>query len=97
MHPMVILLAALIATTIAHDSVTLKSPESVRIAIPKVTERPVLNGKLDDPVWAKATQLTDFFEYEPNDMRPGRQKNPKAGRFARRFFLASGEATATIA
>jgi hypothetical protein len=69
------MIAALVATAGTSDSVIMKSPESVRIAIPKVTERPTLDGKLDDPVWARAAQLTDFIEYEPNDMRPGREKS----------------------
>ncbi|HUQ19684.1 MAG TPA: DUF5916 domain-containing protein [Gemmatimonadaceae bacterium] len=70
-----ILLVALILAATPGDSVILKSPESVRIAIPKVTERPTLDGKLDDAIWADAKQLTDFVEYEPNDMRPGRERS----------------------
>jgi hypothetical protein len=69
-----LLLAALAALTIG-DSTLLKSPESVRIAIPKVTERPTLDGKLDEPMWAKAAQLKDFVEFEPNDLIPGREKS----------------------
>ncbi|MFN2603133.1 MAG: DUF5916 domain-containing protein [Gemmatimonadaceae bacterium] len=68
-------LAALVALAGNPDSTLIKSPESVRIAIPKVGQRPVLDGKLDDSTWAQAAQLTDFVEYEPNDLIRGRQKS----------------------
>jgi hypothetical protein len=69
------ILLAVLASLAIGDSTVLKSPESVRIAIPKVTERPTLDGKLDEPLWTKAAQLTDFAEYEPNDLIPGREKS----------------------
>ena len=57
------------------DSTLLKSPEAVRIAIPRASERPVLDGKLDDKTWAQAAKLIDFVEYEPNDMVRAREKS----------------------
>ena len=57
------------------DSTLIKPPESVQIAIPKVSQRPVLDGKLDEPIWAEAAKLTDFVEFEPNDMVRGREKS----------------------
>lgn len=68
-------LAAIVALASHPDSTLIKSPESVRIAIPKVSQRPVLDGKLDDSTWAQAAQLTDFVEYQPNDLVPGREKS----------------------
>jgi hypothetical protein len=68
-------LVALLALTGNADTTLLKHPESVRIAIPKVTQRPVLDGKLDDATWAQAAQLTDFVEFEPNDLVRGREKS----------------------
>ena len=68
-------LAALVALAGNPDSTLIKRPESVRIAIPKVAQRPVLDGKLDDSTWAQAAQLTDFVEYEPNDLVRGREKS----------------------
>src|SRR5260221_1899374 len=68
-------LAALVALAGNPDSTLLKRPESVRIAIPKVSERPVLDGKLDDSTWAQAAQLTDFVEFQPNDLVRGREKS----------------------
>ena len=38
------------------DSTLIKPPESVQIAIPKVSQRPVLDGKLDDPAWQQAAR-----------------------------------------
>jgi len=70
-----IIFAAIAALTSAPDSSLLKSPESVRIAIPRVSERPALDGKLDDATWTNAAKLTDFVEYEPNDLVRGREKS----------------------
>jgi len=68
-------LAVIAAFASAADSTLLKPPESVRIAIPKVAERPVLDGKLDEKMWTEAAKLTDFVEFEPNDMVRGREKS----------------------
>jgi len=70
-----LLLAAIVAFAGVADSPLLRPPESVRIAIPKVSQRPVLDGKLDEQTWADAAKLTDFVEYEPNDMVRGREKS----------------------
>ena len=67
--------AVIAALAGATDSTLFKPPESVRIAIPKVSQRPVLDGKLDDPTWAEAAKLTDFIEFEPNDMVRAREKS----------------------
>src|SRR5437867_4959155 len=68
-------LTALVALAGNADTTLLKRPESVRVAIPRVRQRPVLDGKLDDSTWAQAAQLTDFVEYEPNDLVRGREKS----------------------
>jgi len=69
------ILAAIAVLAGAPDTTLLKPPDSVRVAIPKVSSRPVLDGKLDDSTWAQAAKLTDFVEYEPNDLVPGREKS----------------------
>jgi len=53
-----LVLAVIAAFASAADSTLLKPPESVRIAIPKVAERPVLDGKLDEKMWTEAAKLT---------------------------------------
>jgi Domain of unknown function (DUF5916) len=70
-----LVLAVIAALAGTADSTLLKSAESVRIAVPKVSQRPVLDGKLDDPMWAEAAKLTDFIEFEPNDMVRAREKS----------------------
>jgi hypothetical protein len=70
-----LVLAAIAVLASVADSTLLKPPESVRIAIPKVAERPVLDGKLDEKMWTEAAKLTDFVEFEPNDMVRGREKS----------------------
>jgi hypothetical protein len=66
---------AIAALSGAVDSTLMKPPESVRIAIPRVSQRPVLDGKLDDSTWTQAAKLTDFVQYEPNDLVRGREKS----------------------
>jgi hypothetical protein len=70
-----LVLAVIAALAGASDSTLLKPPESVRIAIPRASQRPVLDGKLDDATWAEAAKLTDFVEYEPHDLVRGREKS----------------------
>lgn len=70
-----LVLAVIAALAGASDSTLLKPPESVRIAIPKVSQRPMLDGRLDDATWAEAAKLTDFVEYEPHDLVRGREKS----------------------
>jgi hypothetical protein len=70
-----LVVAAIVALAAVTDTILLKPPDSVRIAIPKVSQRPVLDGKLDDQTWAEAAKLTDFVEYEPNDMVRAREKS----------------------
>ncbi|MDP9177391.1 MAG: carbohydrate binding family 9 domain-containing protein [Gemmatimonadota bacterium] len=70
-----LILAAIVALAGAPDSTLLKPADSVRIAIPRVSQRPVLDGKLDDATWTHAAKLTDFVEYEPNDLVRGREKS----------------------
>jgi hypothetical protein len=69
------LLAAIVALAGARDSTVIKSPDSVRIAIPRVAQRPVLDGRLDDEIWARAAKLTDFTEFQPNDLVRAAEKS----------------------
>lgn len=49
------------------DSSIYKRPEEMRIPLQRATKRPVLDGKLDDAVWAEAKPLDRFVQYEPVD------------------------------
>ncbi len=70
-----LIIAALVALSAIHDSTVLKPADSVRIAIPRVAQRPVLDGRLDDQTWVEAAKLTDFVQYEPNDLLRAEEKS----------------------
>lgn len=40
------------------------------ITIPRITERPKIDGNLNDVAWAQAPMATDFVERQPNNGRP---------------------------
>lgn len=70
-----LLLLAIATFATAPDSVYTKSPDSLRIELPKVSHRPVLDGKLDDEIWREAAQLRDFIQGEPKDKSPPMEKS----------------------
>src|SRR3954468_24251386 len=43
-------------------------------AIPRVEATVVIDGKLDEPVWSRATRLTGFWQYQPVDGRPAEEQ-----------------------
>src|SRR3954447_6918897 len=47
------------------------SPTAV---IPRVEASVVIDGKLDEPVWSRATRLTGFWQYQPVDGRPAEEE-----------------------
>jgi Domain of unknown function (DUF5916) len=58
-------------------------PDSVRIVtgkgspaaeIPRLESTVQIDGKLDEPVWNKATRLTGFWQYQPVDGRPAEEQ-----------------------
>ncbi len=63
--PLAIALSALV-----HDSAVTKSPDSLRLVLPRTAHRPVLDGVLDDAVWKDAAQLRDFIQGEPKNQAP---------------------------
>jgi Domain of unknown function (DUF5916) len=63
-----LIVAAILALAGAGTPTVIKAADSTTVAIPRVSHRPVLDGRLDDETWAEAAKLTDFTEYAPNDM-----------------------------
>lgn len=70
-----ILFLALASLAGAPDSVVTKSPDSLRIPLPRVFHQPVLDGKLDDAIWREAAQLKDFVQGEPKDQAPPSERS----------------------
>lgn len=65
---------------------------------------PVIDGRLDDEVWADATRLTQFHQIQPGDnLEPSQQTEVRIGYDQRAFYIAfrafdtSGKVRATIA
>ncbi|HXI19436.1 MAG TPA: DUF5916 domain-containing protein [Gemmatimonadales bacterium] len=45
------------------------------VTIPRVTQASVtIDGRLDEPVWARAARLTGFHQYQPVDSRPAEER-----------------------
>ncbi|MEO8635360.1 MAG: DUF5916 domain-containing protein [Gemmatimonadales bacterium] len=57
--------AALLQDTVAA------TPE---VAIPRIEAIATIDGKLDEPVWAQATRLADFHQFQPVDSRPAEER-----------------------
>ena len=52
----------------SKDSVVVyKREDEMRIGLIRATQRPTIDGKLDDAVWKEAQPLTRFVQYEPVD------------------------------
>jgi hypothetical protein len=66
------LLLALTAATATAEQLPPGAPESREYVAepPRFDQPPVLDGKLDDPVWQHALVLKDFLQYEPNPGQP---------------------------
>ena len=65
-------LAALLALASLQDSTPVYSgrAKQLRVVPPRIEASVTIDGKLDEPVWARAARLTDFSQYQPVDGRP---------------------------
>lgn len=44
------------------------------LSLPKVDAAPILDGRLDEPVWGQAAVLTEFSQFQPVDGRPAEER-----------------------
>jgi hypothetical protein len=51
----------------AKGAVVLPPEKASPVTVPKFETPPVIDGKLDEPVWQKATVLKDFYQIDPGD------------------------------
>src|SRR5688572_24373031 len=69
-------LAALLALSQPAPSDTiLKTAAELRVPLPRVGSRPVLDGALDDAVWREAARLERFVQFEPRDGVPASRES----------------------
>ena len=66
-------LTLLFGFALTAASVHAQSPAQ-SVAIPRLDARITVDGTLDEPVWAQATLLDGFRQYQPSDSRPAQEK-----------------------
>ncbi len=47
---------------------------SPSFSVPRIEEQAVIDGRLDEPAWSKATRLGGFSEYQPVDGQPASER-----------------------
>ena len=58
-----------------HPELVVEGRGSPTATIPRVEDAEVrIDGRLDEPVWARATRLTGFWQYQPVDGRPAEEE-----------------------
>jgi len=95
------------ANSLALTAVALAqgTPPGTAVAVPRFADAAVsVDGRLDEPVWARAAVLRDFSQYLPNDNRPAEDSTvvlvwyaPDAIYFGIRAYQDSGSVRATLA
>ena len=63
---------ALLALAVFQDSTLVYRGRAnqLKVTLPRLDATVVIDGKLDESVWAQAARLTDFSQYQPVDGRP---------------------------
>jgi hypothetical protein len=77
---------------------------NLAVQVPRLEAEPVIDGKLDEQVWAEASQLTGFSQFSPTDGVPAADStevlvwySPTAILFGIRAYEAHGAVHATLA
>ena len=65
--------AALVAQQ-NSTQLNLPAPAPVATAVRALPGAPVVDGRLDDPVWQTATPITDFTQRDPHEGQPGTER-----------------------
>src|SRR6476469_8335460 len=71
---MVLALLLLIQAPGSGSSATVMGKGSPTAQIPRLESSVQIDGKLDEPVWSRATRLTGFWQYQPVDGRPAEEQ-----------------------
>jgi hypothetical protein len=56
------------------SAIVVEGRGSPTFSIPRIDEQAVIDGRLDEPAWSKATRLTGFSEYQPADGRSASER-----------------------
>ncbi|MBK7115547.1 MAG: hypothetical protein IPH71_05880 [Proteobacteria bacterium] len=81
-HPRLLLAFALPATlTVNARAAELVRPEPPHVHATRLSQAPVIDGKLDEPLWKDAAIITDFKQIKPGDGTPVSERTSvRAGR-----------------
>src|SRR5690349_18965638 len=71
---MVFALLLLIQAPGSGSAQTVMGKGSPTAEIPRLESSVQIDGKLDEPVWSRATRLTGFWQYQPVDGRPAEER-----------------------
>src|SRR4051794_25288476 len=69
-----IALLLLVQTSGTSSGAVVEGKGSPTAEIPRLESAVVIDGNLSEPVWAQATRLTGFWQYQPVDGRPAEQE-----------------------
>ena len=71
--PLVLLACALPVSAQEHQTIVLGTGRPT-VTIPRIEATVTIDGMLDEPVWTRATRLTGFSQYQPDDGRPAEEQ-----------------------
>lgn len=73
----------------AKGSVALPPEKAKPVTIPRFEKAPVIDGRLDDPVWQNAAVLKDFYQIQPGDnIAPSKPTEVLIGYDAKFLYIA---------
>jgi hypothetical protein len=55
-------------------AVSVEGRGSPSVPVPRIEASPTIDGRLDEPAWARASRLTGFWQYQPVDGRPAEEE-----------------------
>ncbi len=68
------LISALLLLAPAQDTLSYNGRANrIQVPIPRIEATTAVDGRLDEPVWARAARLTGFSQYQPVDGRPAEE------------------------
>ena len=77
------------AAPAAKGAFVLPPEKANPVTVPKFEKAPVIDGKLDDPVWQGAAVLKDFYQIDPGDnVAPSKPTEVLIGYDAKHFYVA---------
>jgi uncharacterized protein DUF5916/cellulose/xylan binding protein with CBM9 domain len=73
----------------AKGTVALPPEKAKPVTVPRFEKAPVIDGKLDDPVWQSAAVLKDFYQIQPGDnIAPSKPTEVLIGYDAKFLYIA---------